>query len=44
MATANAPASVRKVRSLSTTSGAKEEGIPRETILLIVGSAIAAVL
>ncbi|MGD0249522.1 MAG: type II secretion system F family protein [Thermoplasmata archaeon] len=43
MATASAPASVRKVRALGTTVTAKEEGMPRETILLIAGSAVAAV-
>ena len=40
MATANAPASVRKVRELSTTTTAKEEGLSRENLLLIVGSVI----
>ncbi len=44
MATASAPASVRKVRSLGKTITAKEEGITRETVLLIVGAAVAAVL
>ena len=44
MATATPPASVRKVRSLSTTLSAKEEGLTRETILLIVGGVVAAVL
>ena len=42
MAAASAPASVRKVRSLGTTVTAKQEGLPRELVLLIVG-AIAAV-
>jgi len=41
MATVNAPASVRKVRSLSLTPTAGEEGLSRETILLIVGAVIA---
>ncbi len=44
MATANAPASVRKVRSLGTTITAKEEGIDRETLLLIAGALVAVVL
>ncbi len=43
MATATPPASVRKVRSLSTTLTAKEEGFSRETILLIAGAAVAVV-
>ena len=39
MATANAPASVRKVRSISTeVRGAPTEGLPRETVILIAGS------
>jgi len=45
MATANAPASVRKVKSISTDVGqAQSTGIPRETILLIAGAAIGVVL
>ncbi|HXY47044.1 MAG TPA: type II secretion system F family protein [Thermoplasmata archaeon] len=44
MATATPPASVRKVRALSTTLTAKEEGLTRETLLLIVGGVVAAVL
>jgi archaeal flagellar protein FlaJ len=43
MATANAPASVRKVRSLGTTITAKEEGFDRETLILIAGAAVAVV-
>jgi archaeal flagellar protein FlaJ len=42
VATANAPASVRKVRSLSVES-TSSEGITRETILLIAGAVVAAV-
>ena len=41
MATANAPASVRRVRSLRSTITAKDEGPNRETLLLIVGSIVA---
>jgi archaeal flagellar protein FlaJ len=44
MATAQAPASVRKVRSISTTVSAKAEGLSRETILLIAGGVVAAAL
>ena len=44
MATAQAPASVRKVRSISTNLSAKEEGFTRETILLIAGGVVAAIL
>jgi archaeal flagellar protein FlaJ len=43
MATAQAPASVQKVRSISKTLTAKEEGLSRETILLIVGGVVAMV-
>lgn len=43
MATANAPASVRKVRSLQKTLTASEEGLSRENVLLIAGGAVAAV-
>ncbi len=43
MATAQAPASVRKVRSISTNLSAKEEGFTRETILLIAGGVVAAI-
>ena len=43
MATASAPASVRKVRALGTTVTAKPEGMPRETVLLIAGGAVAVV-
>ncbi|MGP8075523.1 MAG: type II secretion system F family protein [Thermoplasmata archaeon] len=42
MATANAPASVRKVRSLSVES-TSSEGLTRETILLIAGALVAVV-
>ena len=44
MAAPTAPASVRKVRSLGTTITAKEEGLDRETILLIAGAVVAVVL
>ena len=44
MATATAPASVRKVRALSTTVTAKEEGLNREMVLLIAGAVVAVVL
>jgi flagellar protein FlaJ len=45
MATANAPASVRKVKSISTdVSRPRPTGLPRETILLIAGAAVAVVL
>ena len=44
MATVNAPASVRKVRSLAATAIAEGEGFSRETWLLIGGSAAAVVL
>ncbi len=44
MAGATAPASVRKVRSLGTTITAKEEGLPRETVALVAGSAIGVAL
>ena len=44
MATATAPASVRKVRALGTTVTAKEEGLDRETVLLIAGAVVAVVL
>ena len=44
MATANAPASVRKVRSLGTTITAREEGLDRETLILIGGALGAVVL
>jgi len=43
MATATQPASVRKVRALSTTLSAKEEGLDRETLLLIAGAVVAVV-
>jgi archaeal flagellar protein FlaJ len=43
VATANAPASVRKVKSLSTSVTAKSEGLPREIWALIFGGVIAAV-
>jgi archaeal flagellar protein FlaJ len=43
MATAQAPASVQKVRSISKTLTAKEEGLSRETMLLIAGGALAMV-
>ncbi|MGD0588881.1 MAG: type II secretion system F family protein [Thermoplasmata archaeon] len=42
MATSNAPASVRKVRSLSVES-TSSEGLTRETILLIAGALVAVV-
>jgi archaeal flagellar protein FlaJ len=41
MATATAPASVRKVRSLTTKVSATEEGLSRETWLLIAGTVVA---
>ena len=41
MATATPPASVRKVRALTTQVSATEEGLDRETWLLIAGSIIA---
>ena len=44
MATATAPASVRKVRALGTAVTAKEEGLDRETVLLIAGAVVAVVL
>lgn len=44
MAAPTAPASVRKVRSLGTTITAKEEGLDRETFLLIAGAVVAVVL
>ena len=44
MATTAAPASVRKVRSLGTTITAKQEGLARETVLLIVGAVVAVAL
>ena len=44
MATATAPASVRKVRALGTTVTAKEEGLDRETVLLIAGAVVAVAL
>jgi archaeal flagellar protein FlaJ len=43
MATATQPASVRKVRALRTTVSATEEGLSRETLLLIAGSVVAVV-
>ena len=43
MATATPPASVRKVRALATKASAAEEGLDRETLLLVVGSVIAVV-
>ena len=43
MATANAPASVRKVKSLSVTSTSVSEGISRELWLLIAGACVAVV-
>jgi len=43
MATANAPASVRKVRALST-APAEAEGLTRENLLLIIGGVVAVVL
>ncbi len=42
MASATAPASVRKVRALGTTVTAKEEGFARETVILIAGALVAA--
>ncbi len=44
MAAATPPASVRKVRSLATTLTAKEEGLSRETLLLLAGTAVAVIL
>jgi archaeal flagellar protein FlaJ len=41
MATATPPASVRKVRALSTKVSATEEGLDRETVLLIAGGVVA---
>lgn len=43
MATANAPASVRKVRSISLTP-TTAQGLPREMVLLIAGSVVAVAL
>jgi len=43
MATANAPASVRKVKALSVEATGTSEGFTRETILLIAGGVVAAV-
>src|SRR5208282_2236163 len=43
MATANAPASVRKVKALSVEATSTSEGLTRETILLIAGGIVAAV-
>jgi len=43
MATELPPASVQKVRSILVTPSAQEEGLSREMLLLIVGSAVAAV-
>ena len=41
MASATAPASVRKVRALGATVTAKEEGLDRETLILIAGAIVA---
>jgi len=43
MATATPPASVRKVRALTTQVSATEGGLDRETLLLIAGSVVAVV-
>ena len=42
MATASAPASVRKVRSLGTTVTAREEGLETTTLIFVVGAIVAA--
>ncbi len=44
MASATAPASVRKVRSLGTQVTAQQEGLARETVILIAGSLVAVAL
>ncbi len=44
MASASAPASVRKVRSLGTTVTAKREGLDREMFALLVGTLLAVAL